>query len=164
MSRAPPHAGARPGDPCTLSWTVLRGRAARRPRVELEARNGGATQRRASRARGAHTVSEPRPHRPPCALSIGGNTRHLLRRRSQDTRTPATEPSASSLAGIEVCSYSCHIQAVGVGRNAASPHSSQKNFGESGSLPVSASTPPDVMSSVCSNCAERFPSLVVAVH
>jgi hypothetical protein len=36
--------------------------------------------------------------------------------------------------------------------------------GEVSNLPVSASTPPSVMSSVCSNCADRLPSVVAAVH
>lgn len=41
---------------------------------------------------------------------------------------------------------------------------SQKKGGEVGRRPVSASTPSLVMSSVCSNCADRRPSAVAAVH
>ena len=41
---------------------------------------------------------------------------------------------------------------------------SQNCMGDPSIFPVRASTPSDVMSNVCSNWAERFPSAVVAVH
>jgi hypothetical protein len=41
---------------------------------------------------------------------------------------------------------------------------SQNCNGESSFLPVNASTPSGVTSRVCSNCADRLPSTVVAVH
>ena len=44
------------------------------------------------------------------------------------------------------------------------PQTSHQNRGESGRRAVSGSRPSSVMSSVCSNCADRLPSAVVAVH
>eukprot|EP00964_Phaeocystis_antarctica_P060042 scaffold35761_cov56-Phaeocystis_antarctica.AAC.3 len=45
-----------------------------------------------------------------------------------------------------------------------SPQTSHHKGGESGRRAVSASRPSGVISSVCSNCAERLPSAVVAVQ
>ena len=43
-------------------------------------------------------------------------------------------------------------------------YSSQKNLGDVSNRPVNASTPVGVISRVCSNCADLFPSCVAAVH